>query len=95
MLHVLVMPVLPVLPVLPVADLLCLKGVVAMSGQSLEPGAKDEKLVYQGVHMLFQGDVVGEYAKGEARECRLVFIGRGLDGAALREGVMACVAESE
>jgi hypothetical protein len=56
----------------------------------------DEKYVFQGVHMLFSGDFnkdIGLWKEDEVRECRFVFIGRGLDHQALQEGLQDCIAE--
>jgi len=64
------------------------KGVLAVRGMK-------KKFVFQGVHMIFTGgfsdDV--EWAEGEERECRFVFIGRKLDKAALIKGFEDCCAE--
>lgn len=64
------------------------KGVLAVKG-------KQEKWVFQGVHMLFAGGFSDEqvWAEGERRECRFVFIGKNLDKKELREGFMSCIAE--
>jgi G3E family GTPase len=55
---------------------------------------KDEprRFVFQGVHMILDGDLQRDWKSGETRESRLVFIGRDLDEAALRKGFMACAA---
>ena len=70
-------------------DLFRYKGVLAVKGM-------DQKYVFQGVHMLFNGaytEEIGLWKEGEDRECRFVFIGRDLDHAALQEGLMNCKAE--
>lgn len=70
-------------------DLFRYKGVLSVKGM-------DEKFVFQGVHMLFNGDFskeIGLWREGETRECRFVFIGRNLDHEALQNGLMECVAE--
>eukprot|EP00399_MALV-I-05_sp_L67-4_P000011 gene11-biopygen105 len=60
------------------------KGVLAVKGS-------EEKLVFQGVHMVYSGGWPGiKWAKGEKRECRFVFIGRDLDKQALLDGLQAC-----
>lgn len=61
------------------------KGVCAVKGMQT-------KFVFQGVHMLFSGNFLPQFKwkKTEARECRMVFIGRNLDKEALEEGVLAC-----
>ncbi len=55
---------------------------------------KDEprRFVFQGVHMILDGDLQRDWKQGEKRESRLVFIGRDLDEGALRKGFMACAA---
>jgi G3E family GTPase len=55
---------------------------------------KDEprRFVFQGVHMILDGDLQRDWKSGEKRESRLVFIGRDLDEAELRKGFMACAA---
>ena len=55
---------------------------------------KDEprRFVFQGVHMLLDGDLQREWKADEARESRLVFIGRNLDKEALRTGFESCLA---
>jgi G3E family GTPase len=65
------------------------KGLLSVKGM-------DEKYVFQGVHMLFSGDFnkdIGLWKEDEVRECRFVFIGRGLDHQALQEGLQDCIAE--
>lgn len=66
-------------------DILRLKGILAFPD---EP----KRFVVQGVHMLVEGDVQRDWAKGEARSSRLVFIGRNLDGDELARGFRACLA---
>ncbi len=53
---------------------------------------KDEpkRFVFQGVHMILDGDLQREWTPGEKRECKLVFIGRDLNEADLRSGFAAC-----
>jgi G3E family GTPase len=55
---------------------------------------KDEprRFVFQGVHMILDGDLQRDWKAGEPRNSRLVFIGRDLDEVALRKGFMACAA---
>eukprot|EP00741_Cyanophora_paradoxa_P007324 tig00001110_g7084.t1 len=62
------------------------KGVVAFAG-------REGRFVFQGVHALFEiGEEAHPWREGERRECRMVFIGRGLDPAALRASFAAqCV----
>lgn len=66
------------------ADLFRYKGVFAVRGA-------DEKYVFQGVGMLFNGNFSDlEWQKDEVRECRFVFIGRNLNKEELIEGIKAC-----
>lgn len=66
-------------------DILRLKGIIAFPD---EP----KRFVVQGVHMLLEGDVQREWAPGEPRTSRLVFIGRNLDREALKRAFEACIA---
>ncbi len=53
---------------------------------------KDEakRFVFQGVHMILDGDLQREWREGEKRECKIVFIGRNLKEDDLRSGFLAC-----
>ncbi len=53
---------------------------------------KDEpkRFVFQGVHMILDGDLQREWREDEKRGCKLVFIGRELDEDMLRSGFAAC-----
>ena len=64
-------------------DLLRYKGILAFAGS-------DERFVLQGVHMMTEGDNLSPWPQGAKRESRLVFIGRNLKSAILREGFLAC-----
>ncbi len=66
-------------------DLLRYKGIVAVGGG-------DRKIVVQGVHMLIDRGEPEPWRDGEKPWSRLVFIGRKLDGAALRDGFASCAA---
>jgi G3E family GTPase len=66
-------------------DILRCKGIVAFPD---EP----KRFVFQGIHMILDGDVQGDWKAGEKRRSRVVFIGRNLDEAAIREGFLACAA---
>jgi G3E family GTPase len=59
------------------------KGIVAFPD---EP----KRFVFQGVHMILDGDLQQDWKPGEARESRVVFIGRELDADAIRSGFEAC-----
>jgi len=71
------------------ANLFRYKGVLSVAG-------KKEKFVFQGVGMLFSGGfVTAQWAEGEQRECRFVFIGKNLDKTALIDGFTACKCSEE
>jgi G3E family GTPase len=48
--------------------------------------------VFQGVHMILDGDHQRPWGDGETRESRLVFIGRNLDDDKIRKGFEGCLA---
>ena len=64
-------------------DLLRAKGIVNLAGS-------DKRFVFQGVHMTMDTDSSTEWQAGQTRDSRLVFIGRNLDRAALRNGLGLC-----
>jgi G3E family GTPase len=66
-------------------NILRCKGIVAFPN---EP----RRFVFQGVHMILDGDLQQAWKPGEKRESRVVFIGRDLDEKAIREGFLACAA---
>jgi G3E family GTPase len=66
-------------------DILRWKGILAFAGE-------ERRFVFQGVHMILDGDLQQPWAAGDPRQSRMVFIGRNLDQEALREGFAACVA---
>ncbi len=66
-------------------DIYRMKGVLGVKGTP-------KRLVFQGVHMLFDAKFDREWAPGEDRTNTLVFIGKNLDRAALTEGFKACLA---
>ena len=49
-----------------------------------------KRFVFQGVHMILDGDLQREWKADEKRESRIVFIGRRLKQDELRRGFMAC-----
>jgi len=51
----------------------------------------DDRYVFQGVHMMLEGDHQRKWKDGEPRESRLVFIGRELPEQAIREGFEGCI----
>jgi len=52
----------------------------------------DERFVFQGVHMILDGDHQRPWTKGEKRDSRIVFIGRNLPGKKITEGFESCIA---
>jgi G3E family GTPase len=66
-------------------DIFRSKGIVAIAGM-------DERYVFQGVHMLLDGQADRPWRNGEARTNRLVFIGRNLDRDELERNFRACLA---
>jgi G3E family GTPase len=66
-------------------DILRSKGIIDVKGEN-------RRLVFQAVHMMLEGDFQREWRDGERRYSRMVFIGRNLDEAALRQGFEACAA---
>jgi G3E family GTPase len=52
----------------------------------------DERFVFQGVHMILDGDHQRPWNKDEKRESRIVFIGRNLPGKKITEGFESCIA---
>jgi G3E family GTPase len=65
-------------------DILRSKGILSFPN---EP----KRFVFQGVHMILDGDLQREWRDGEQRESKLVFIGRKLKQDELRRGFDACV----
>ena len=61
------------------------KGILSFSDD-------DERYVFQGVHMMLEGDHQRAWKDGEPRESRLVFIGRELPEQAIRDGFARCIA---
>ena len=52
----------------------------------------DERFVFQGVHMILDGDHQRPWQQDEKRESRIIFIGRTLPQDNIREGFAGCVA---
>ena len=65
-------------------DIFRMKGVLVVKGTK-------KRLVFQGVHMLFDAKFDRDWKDGENRSNTLVFIGKNLDRAALTEGFKACL----
>jgi G3E family GTPase len=64
-------------------DLLRTKGILAYPGEA-------RRFAFQAVHMMADGDFVGEWPADAPRKSRLVFIGRDLNRPQLRRGFEAC-----
>ena len=60
------------------------KGILNIAGE-------DQRFVFQGVHMLFDGRADRPWKPTETRKNELVFIGRNLDETQLREEFRACL----
>ena len=61
------------------------KGILALKGE-------DKRFVFQGVHMILDGDLQRDWKPDEKRISRIVFIGRDLKEDEIREGFMKCAA---
>jgi G3E family GTPase len=66
-------------------NILRCKGILSFKGD-------DERFVFQGVHMILDGDHQQPWQQDEKRESRIVFIGRTLPQDKIREGFAGCVA---
>ena len=51
-----------------------------------------DRFVFQGVHMILDGDHQRPWKDDEKRLSRIVFIGRKLDAKGLEEGFLGCIA---
>jgi G3E family GTPase len=51
-----------------------------------------ERFVFQGVHMILDGDHQRAWKSGEPRDSRIVFIGRNLPEDKIRQGFESCIA---
>jgi G3E family GTPase len=60
------------------------KGILAFTDD-------DDRYVFQGVHMMLEGDHQRKWKSDEKRESRLVFIGRELPEQAIRDGFESCI----
>ena len=60
------------------------KGILAFSGD-------DDRYVFQGVHMMLEGDHQRKWKDSERRESRVVFIGRELPEQMIRDGFERCI----
>jgi G3E family GTPase len=75
-----------------------LQSLVASEGQKilrskgiLSFSDDDERYVFQGVHMMLEGDHQRPWKDGEPRHSRLIFIGRELPEQIIREGFERCI----
>lgn len=66
-------------------DLYRMKGVLSVEGY-------DQRFVFQGVHMLFDGAPDREWRKDEKRISRMVFIGKGLVRKDFEDAFRSCLA---
>lgn len=66
-------------------DIFRMKGILNIAGE-------DYRVVFQGVHMLFDSTKDRLWKSDETRKNELVFIGRNLDEAQLKEDFLACKA---
>ncbi|MDO9503155.1 GTP-binding protein [Falsiroseomonas sp.] len=64
-------------------DMLRTKGVLAYAND-------DRRFAFQAVHMIADGDYIGNWKEGDPRRSKIVFIGRDLNRPQLRRGFEAC-----
>ncbi|MBD2254110.1 CobW family GTP-binding protein [Nostoc parmelioides] len=64
-------------------DIFRMKGILNIAGE-------DNRFVFQGVHMIFDGRPDRLWKPNEKRKNELVFIGRNLDEAQLKQDFLAC-----
>ncbi len=64
-------------------DIFRLKGIIEIEGEK-------RRVVFQAVHMQFEGRPDRAWRDDEDRTCTLVVIGRNLDAKELREGLLSC-----
>ncbi|MBD2301314.1 GTP-binding protein [Nostoc sp. FACHB-87] len=65
-------------------DIFRMKGILNIAGE-------DNRFVFQGVHMIFDGRPDRPWKPTETRKNELVFIGRNLDEAKLKQDFLACL----
>ncbi|TAF06449.1 MAG: GTP-binding protein [Nostocales cyanobacterium] len=65
-------------------DIFRMKGILNIAGE-------DDRFVFQGVHMIFEGRADRPWKNSETRKNELVFIGRNLDAAKLKQDFLACM----
>jgi G3E family GTPase len=66
-------------------NILRCKGILAFKDD-------EQRFVFQGVHMILDGDHQRPWQAGEKRDSRIVFIGRNLPGKLITEGFESCIA---
>jgi G3E family GTPase len=66
-------------------DILRSKGILSFKNDP-------DRFVFQGVHMILDGDHQRPWGADEKRDSRIVFIGRKLDEAKIRKGFESCIA---
>jgi G3E family GTPase len=66
-------------------NILRCKGILAFKDD-------DQRFVFQGVHMILDGDHQRPWKADEKRESRIVFIGRNLPGKMITDGFESCIA---
>ncbi|AFY70341.1 cobalamin synthesis protein P47K [Thalassoporum mexicanum PCC 7367] len=69
------------------ADIFRMKGILNLDNA-------DRRFVFQGVHMTLDGRPGKPWRSGETRRNELVFIGRNLNEAELKEGFQSCMAKT-
>jgi G3E family GTPase len=76
-----------------VQDLVATEGQKILRSKGILAFKDDpERFVFQGVHMILDGDHQRPWQDGEKRESRIVFIGRDLPQERIRQGFEACKA---
>jgi G3E family GTPase len=66
-------------------DIFRMKGILNLKGL-------EQRFIFQGVHMLFDGKQDRQWRDDESRRSQLIFIGRNLDRDKLEQGFRACLA---
>jgi G3E family GTPase len=66
------------------ADIFRMKGILNVAGE-------EHRFVFQGVHMIFDGKSDRPWQKDEIRKNEMVFIGRNLNAAELKQGFLSCM----
>lgn len=67
-------------------DIYRMKGIMNIEGN-------DERFVFQGVHMLFDGKADRTWRADEKRRNQIIFIGKNLDREEIMNGFELCVAQ--